>query len=262
MPRTVHIYSSDGTNHNTYTIKINVHQEEGDTFSWQQMGPEYLIDGPDATTYYQQDGSRLIGWSTTELYRLTLDKRLLVSRNGGDTWEEELLDEDASMLPVQDICIISYPANLADSTDYVLMVGNRSLSEYPQESIAMVWRKIVDYSVDGPKGHWTYMEHASDTTMALPRLENLRIVKYDDGVLALGGAGIGGCTTAPYTQFYQSRDNGITWKYNARYQLPAGFDTSASYVQMRTDENNFLWLYSTGTNQVWRGRLNRLGWEK
>lgn len=260
QPRQFQVYASDGSGYNTYTIQVNVHQETGDEFVWKSVGQSWQ---PGSTTAQPAlpAGIRLwIGRSTTEQYALSDDNRLMVSRDGGVTWEADQLDEDASLLPTQDVAIVSYPMPLADSTDYVLLVGNRSVSEYPQESIAMVWRKIVDYGKNAPAAHWAYMERSDNNRLALPRLQHLTLARYDDGILALGAAGIGGCTDEAYSQFYQSRDNGITWKYNARYQLPEGFDRSADSVLMETDDANFLWLYCSGTGQVWRGRLNRLGW--
>ena len=210
---------------------------------------------------YDTNLKQLLGASTTELYALSNDDKLMVSNDDGETWEEDLLDEDASMLPVQDISMVCYPMSMASKTDYVLMAGNRSESAYPQESIAMVWRKIVDYEEYAPESWWTYMERSDNNQLALPRLQNLSLAKYDDGILAIGGAGIGGSTKAAYSQIYQSRDNGITWKYNEHYQLPDGFDTNATSVAMLVDNQQHLWLFCGGTGQVWRGHLNRLGWK-
>lgn len=106
------------------------------------------------------------------------------------------------------------------------------------------------------------MEHNDNTQMTLPRLENLTMVYYGDGLLALGGAGIGGATQTPWSQFYQSRDNGITWKYNKNYQLPSDFDYSSTKVVMSVDDNNYLWLVCEDTGLVWRGRVNKLGWKE
>lgn len=260
QPRDIRVYASDGSGYNTYTIHVNVHQEEGNKFVWQQTDNNWT---PDVTPQNLPQGiKQRIGSSSTEQYALSDDNRLMVSKDNGETWQEETLDDDAALLPTQDIAIVSYPMNMNDSTDYVVMVGNRNPNDYPQETTAMVWRKIVDYSKNAPAARWTYMERSDNSLLTLPRLQNLTIAKYDDGILALGGAGIGGCTLGAYTQIYQSRDNGITWKYNSRYQLPEGFDKSAASVQMTTDEDNFLWLHCSGTGQVWRGRLNRLGWGK
>jgi hypothetical protein len=87
------------------------------------------------------------------------------------------------------------------------------------------------------------------------------MVKYDDGILAFGGEGIGGCNEQAYSMMYQSRDNGITWKYNPWYVFPDEFDSHATKVTATVDVANFLWLYCEGSGQVWRGRLNKLGWK-
>ena len=257
QPRKFYIFSSDGEGETIYTISVNVHQQEGNEFIWELAGNDYepAVGGEPTLP---AGIKMLIGKGEYEEYAMSDDNRLMVSRDGGVSWQEELLDDDASLLPVQDIALIHYPMYLAENTDYVILVGNRSISEYPQEDIAMVWRKIVDK--DKTTGHWTYMERTDGNRFALPRLENLTIVAYDDGILAMGGKGIGGCDKEPYSQIYQSRDNGITWKYNAVYQIPAGFDTSATDVDAVVDKEHYLWLYCTGSKQVWRGRLNRLGW--
>ena len=257
QPRKFYIFSSDGEGETVYTVSVNVHQQEGDEFKWELMGNDYqptVVEGP----FLPAGIKMLIGKGEYEEYALSDDNRLMMSRDGGVSWQEEPLDDDASLLPVQDIAIVHYPMYLAENTDYVVLVGNRSVSEYPQEKIAMVWRKIVDKNKT--TGHWTYMERTDGNRFALPRLENLTIVAYDDGILAMGGKGIGGCDKEPYSQIYQSRDNGITWKYNPVYQIPAGFDTSATDVDAVVDNEFYLWLYCTGSKQVWRGRLNSLGW--
>ncbi|MBR1548826.1 MAG: hypothetical protein IJ637_08910 [Prevotella sp.] len=260
VPRTFYVYSTDGTAYSKYTISVNVHQENGDEFVWQQTSDSW-DPGMDDATVLPAGIKQLIGGCTTEQYALSTDQRLMVSRDGGQTWQEDLLDDDASLLPVRDLSLVSYPLHLSDSTDYVVLVGNRSTDEYPQEQIAMVWRKIVDYGSNAPQGRWTYMERTDGNMHALPRLEQLSIIKYDDGILAFGGAGLGGLQHSPWSAIYQSRDNGITWKTTSRYQMPADFDYSATKVDASVDAYNNIWLKCSGTGQVWRGRLNRLGWD-
>lgn len=261
QPRTFGVVSTDGTAFCEYTVNVNVHQEDGDEFRWDLTDSTWVAPVDDQPVL-PQGIKQLLGRCTSEQYALSDDNKLMVSRDNGTTWEEDLLDEDASMLPVQDLSMVCYPMYLSDSTDYVVLVGNRSVSEYPQEEIAMVWRKIIDYSSNGPVGRWTYMERTDGNLLALPRMQNLNIVKYDDGILAFGGAGIGGAQTPAWSKIYQSRDNGITWKENSRYQMPAGFDTSATSVDVSVENDQLLWLRCSGTGQVWRGRLNRLGWAK
>jgi hypothetical protein len=284
--------------HTDYTVKVNVHGEDGSLFVWQKMsvsevlaqlkdveahywaGTMYLEGRMgDMTQIYRVDDKglvmldeettgkllppgmkRWIGSTSQEVYGLSDDNDLMVSLDGGVTWESDILDDDRHLLPVQDIAFVSYPLYYATNTEYALLVGNRSVGDFPDDKTAMVWRKIVDNDEYTPEGFWSYLEPAGD--MALPRMAHMSLVAYDDGILAIGGEDISeGVFSAPYAQFYQSRDDGITWKYNNSYQLPDGFDENATSVGMAVDDDDYLWLFCGGTGQVWRGRLNKLGWQ-
>jgi len=260
-PRRVRIFSSDGSCFNEYYISVDAHQENGNEFVWHLTDDNWT---PNLNAQLLPAGiSQLLGGSTNEQYALSTDNKLMVSHDSGATWQEEVITADADKLPTRDLSLISYPMANADSVDYVLLVGNREVNEQNNEAIAMVWRKVVDYSQNAPKSNWSYIErntHIGDS-LALPRLTNLNIVKYDDGILAIGGEGIGGCSIEPYTFMYQSRDNGITWKFNPTYLMPDGFGSYATNVKASVDSDHFLWLHCEGSGEVWRGRLNRLGWK-
>ncbi len=259
--RKIRVYSSDGTNYNQYYVSIDAHKEDGTLFIWKQTQSDWMA-APDAQQL--PTGIRqILGSSKTEKYAMSTDNKLMVSYDDGATWKEDLVTEDLDKLPTRDLSLISYPMTNTDSVDYVLLIGNREVSDQDKDSVAMVWRKVVDYGKNASKAVWNYMERdAVSDSLALPRLENLTMVKYDDGILAFGGKGIGGCTVKPYTQIYQSRDNGLTWKYNSHYKYPEGFDKLlTTKLKVVVDKDNFLWLYCEGSGQVWRGRLNKLGWK-
>ena len=260
QPRKFRVFSSDGSVYNDYYVSVNAHQEDGDEFVWKLVDDNWTAV-PDAMPL-PAGIKQLLGKSTTEQYALSTDNKLMVSRDNGATWQEDAVTDDADLLPTRDLSLISYPMTNTDSVDYVLLIGNREVNEQNNESIAMVWRKVVDYSKQAPQARWTYMErNAKSDSLALPRMENLTMVKYDDGILAFGGMGLGGFDQLPYYTIYQSRDNGITWKYNPIYDYPEGFDHYADNVRAVVDNDNFLWLYCEGSGQVWRGRLNKLGWK-
>lgn len=298
-PRIFMVWSNDGEGFKEYKVCVNKHKEKENQFVWHQMASSdklvplsnlhayyyegeiyltgdngdvsetYHVDKDGKLTAYDSSSSRLpdgikkwIGTTSEEIYALSNDNRLMVSRDDGKTWEEDMLDEDASMLPVRDIAFVSYPLYYATNTEYALMVGNRSVEQYPQERIAMVWRKIVDNDPYTPEGIWTYMERSDYNQLALPRLENLSLVAYDDAILAIGGADITpGVVSSRYAQFYVSRDDGITWKQNSSYTFPDGFNTDTNSVAMIADDEYNLWLFCGTTGQIWRGRLNKLAWE-
>lgn len=332
------VYASDGTGYSTYTVKLNVHKQEGEQFVWTKMNPNNVIaqmtglkavtngeckyifgnhnghtrvlstsDGTSWTepvsnintlfdadawknvcvkndtifmlsgsnifkctngsdweqVFYNSDNltlKQLIGASTAELYGMAENNSIWMSKNGSD-WTQEDMDESHTLLPTDEIVTVSYPMYLADSTDNVIMAGSRDITEYPADTISMVWRKIADYQKHAPKGQWTYMERTDYNIMALPRMKNISLLRYDDTILAIGGQGIGETYNDAYQQVYQSRDNGITWKKTTKFNMPDNFDVSISCMAAVVDENNFIWLFSAGTGEVWRGRLNRLGWD-
>lgn len=217
-------------------------------------------------TYTDADGNagtiaRLVGAGTKEMYAISSDRRIAVSRDGGATWAPDNgTAADSEWLPDEDVAFCCAPFAHADSTDYVLMAGNCNTDKFAGDTTAVVWRKIAEYASDSKSGQWVYIDLDPKAPFALPRMANIAVAGYDGRIIAIGGAGKGGCTLAPYTQMYDSRDGGITWKRNADYALPDDFDSTATDVAAVTDGDNNLWLVCAGTGQVWRGRMNRLGW--
>jgi hypothetical protein len=153
VPRKFVVFSSDGDGRSEYTVSVNVHQEQSGVFRWEQRAAGDYPTHPLDAQYLGENIKQYLGRSSVEMYALSVDNMLMVSRDHGATWQEDQLDEDAAMLPTQDLSLISYYMDdVAENTDYVLLVGNRSTESYPQESIAMVWRKIVDNDEYAPKG--------------------------------------------------------------------------------------------------------------
>jgi hypothetical protein len=217
-----------------------------DAITWSSMGPT--------------DIDRLVAASTTELYSIK-GKKLQRSLDGGTNWEQESLDDDSTFLPSQDFSYYTMPLASNDSTDRVMLVGNRSDEEFNSDTTAVVWNKIVEYSKGSNNENWIYYDKSADNYYVYaPRLRNLTMVPYDDGVLAFGGDGVGKSKAKAFSQFYQSRDNGITWKNNSLYFFPEGFSSSGSSFAAVVDSKKCLWIICGESGQVWRGRLNRLGW--
>ncbi len=247
-PRSIVVYPSSGVGYNEYVVQVNVHKQEAEEMVWTRMSdvafPEEVATPAGLKQY--------LGKSTVEEYGISTDNKLMVLKKDQTTWEQDLADdaEDAAFLPTQNVALVSYPLFLSDSTDYVLMAGASDANS----KRAMVWRKIVDYSKAAPKSQWTLIERNDNDIYNLPILENLTLVKYDDGILAFGG---------DYYKIYKSRDNGITWKEFTDFGMPAEFKhTDIQHITIQTDADNYIWLYCDygSSKEVWRGRINRLGW--
>ena len=250
-PRIITALSNDGQGTRKYTVNINVYQEDPNAFVWKLMSNDWSPENTDDAEDDLPPGIKcILGRSTKEEYALSTDNRMMVLNDGSTEWEEDLLNDDASLLPTEDVSLVCYPMVLTPNTDYVLIAGNRDAKAYPQETIAKVWRKTVDNDEQAERGVWTYMERPADALYQLPRMENLSLIYYDDSILAFG---------MPFTDIYQSRDNGITWKVGETYQMPKDFDyVKTTSVKVVVDDDNYIWLYCSGSGQLWRGTLNKL----
>lgn len=296
----VYTLSNNG-NHSTYNVSVNVHKELGDYFVWHKLTTNetlktlsnveahywknqmyvsgdigdqnmtYIVDKEGKMTPFYGEANQLpegikrwIGSTTNleEIYALSTDNRLMVSTDLTASWHEDKLDDSPNFLPTEDIAYVSYPLEYASNTEYALIVGNRSKDLYSGDETAVVWRKIVDKDEYTPDGIWTFMDWEDDAEYTLPRLDNFSLVVYDDGILAIGGAAAEEGEDVQYTSIYQSRDDGITWKYNANYQLPDEFNPKVNSIGMAVDENSTLWLFCGKTGEIWYGRLNKMGWKE
>lgn len=333
-PRTVRIMSSDGQGYTDYTVKVNVHKEDGNQFVWNELKSSsevermkgmkalyhndiiYLFGDLDDKTqiirikddnnwerigktmnfssnawknvttmlgyfflydqnvlYVSTDGDQwtpasyqaeqpikqLIGASTFELYALSMENKIMVSKDAGESW---LIDNNdkPSMLPSEDITIVNYPVYMAERCEQVIMIGNRPAGT--NDRYAAVWRKIVDFDDFKEGGSWSYMDLGSMEDFLLPRLTDYNLLCYEDGLLAFGKFPVFSIESKPYLKIYQSRDNGITWKIKDKiYAFPEEMGNKETVtISSVVDNDNNIWLFCTGTGEVWKGRLNSAGW--
>lgn len=196
--------------------------------------------------------AQLVASNSKELYGLTDDGKMMLSADGGDTWQEDALDEDASWLPQAETAYACTPVKMTYHADQIILAGiSPAIS-----SIASVWRKISEHDTQGQQDKWVYMERSDDNRFALPQLKSLVMMPYDDGILAWGVKDDG-----EFSPIYQSRDNGLIWKTNTRYKLPEDFNGSINSFAATTDGVD-IWLVSGESGEVWQGHLNRIAWEK
>lgn len=203
---------------------------------------------------------RLLGSSRTKLYAMTADGRIASSGINGVSWEYDGVAGDAGMLPAGDISIGCLPMATDKNAEHVVMAGNRDAVAFGADTMAVVWNKIEEYGQGSERHGWIPCN--GDHKYQLPRMAGVKILAYGDVLVALGGSGTGASTAKAFSQIYVSRDYGLTWHSDYRYVLPKDFTGGGSDVfAFAADSDNFLWIISGGTGQVWRGRLNRLGWE-
>ena len=299
QPREMRVYAPDGSGYRAYTVKINVHQEDGDVFKWKNISTNNLfstLDGMKAVAckdyiyvagnngaqtklYYTaiSDGSNWTEYGTTfpaDAYKnlLSHNGNIFLRAKTGDTyivttqedgkpnttvetgqdaitallasdgehlyalnnngelvrsdtqegyncsWSTETLDNGNTFLPSQDI---SYTLSALRTNNTLsalrtnnnaarlVLIGNRSVEEYASDAAAQIWGKIIEYD-NNTNSTWMYYDGTS-AAQQLPRLGGLTAFVYGDAIVALGGKGIGACTTTPFYMFYASYDGGISW---------------------------------------------------
>lgn len=328
QPRVFRCLSLDGTGWRKYDVKVNVHQQSGDDFHWNQMADQtalsqlsqmkaiamgdslyvwgtvggysvvlggsreeanlkllapdintpfaeevhkgvvtmgqrmyfvnngYVLRTPDGIHYEQmnhgQDGLlRLIAASRRELFALNQSGAIVASRDEGATWEATTVDDDAKLMPKEIAGYTCQAMRTNDDVDRVMIVGNVEGQQY-----ASAWTKISDYNDAHITYPWTYVDMADNHRYALPAYDALTVSAYHEGALALGRTASG-----DFSPLLYSNDGGITWKNTYTAALPEAFKAQKGAFACVADADNYIWLLNNN-GQVWRGRLDRLGWQK
>ena len=343
QPRKFIVTSQDGTYKRVYTVMLNVHKEQADSFQWKKMGVAAQLSslkgmkmvvaanriwvlGSDGiqTQVYCTSATQPDNWETKGTFSADAYKNLVVCHNkpfildNGTLWkidandtsweiaeyssngacpmkqlvgsdgvkvfgvdesgklyasngaenscndftEEELGGEEAAFFPTDDFNGVPLPVSTNNEFTRLVVIGNRSIDQYPSDATAMVWQKLSDYGDFAENQPWQCLSEEARTSFQLPRLTNLTAFQYDGGMLAFGGDGIGGSTHKAFGNLYVSVDGGLSWQTEKRFSLPEDFASSKTVFAATSDSQHYIWIICGDNGQIWRGRLNRLGWKQ
>lgn len=185
--------------------------------------PEALVAAGRQSLYAQRDGT-------------------VYASTDGVEWVAETLDEPAEW-PLANYVSAAQLSRTDKQLENILMVGNA-------DGQAKVWKRVVDLTGHENFG-WFYLPAEDKNPYPCPNLQNAALMTYDTGSLLVGN------TAEGRLALYQSSDNGRTWVPDA-ITLPAGM--TGTTVAAATDDDHYVWMICGGSGDVWRGRLNRLGW--
>lgn len=218
----------------------------------------FYVSASDGSLYESQDGQqwnplgvareglRLVA-KTPDFYYAMLNGRLCRSTDAVD-WVEEALDDSPSWLPSYQTRYRFYQQS--NGNYRVMLCGACS----PEDEYCQVWSKMWQASGSENETEWIYFCHTRENPYNCPRLENLVLLPYDGKMWVMGGAGAG---YKAFEYIFISNDHGITWKPDADLHMPSEMLGVSEPFAATVDENNYIWLFAG--NQVWRGRINRLG---
>src|SRR5574344_655331 len=280
-PRVFVVYSNSGTATRSYTVTVNVHQEDSLAFKMTAVtvaapfssltamkavrlnNDIYLFgtNGSVAKAYKSTNGTvwtEIIGVSSLSAYAYknivtkggyiyTLSNGTVVRSSDGSSWTKETLDESSALLPTENVSGACFASKTNAYTDRIVIVGNRSASY--DDNYAQVWGKIDEYSNGSDNQPWNYYPHDNDDKYLLPVMKNMQVISYGNEMLAIG---------TDSANIYHSKDQGITWKTGSTYVLPDAFLSSNAPFAVIEGNNSNIWLIRG--SKVWVGRINYIAW--
>ena len=159
--------------------------------------------------------------------------------------------------PLYGVSIASYRLKHNSKIVRYMLVG------YTTEAMdgdAVVWSRLS--TEDG----WVKYENENNP-FACPSLKGLSVLRYDDFLYAVGGAGVAqNEKVGAFSSFYISRDNGITWKAPEGFYQRIPADLQDEYKDApfaaTVDSNNVMWIVRGGEKPLaCKGIINRLGFK-
>ena len=186
--------------------------------------------------------SALVATGTASIFGIYNGQMLCSS--DGINWSIDQLDE-AQPLPETNLCGLRLTSRTYDSVEDILVGGT-------VDGNASLWRRTIDLT--GTYTYpWNYFPITAEIKYPFPALNHASFMEYDKAAMLVGLEMDG-----TLSEFYLSRDRGRTWKSEG-YTKPT-IATCTSIVAA-PDNDNFIWLLCGGSGEVWKGRLNRLGWD-
>lgn len=118
----------------------------------------------------------------------------------------------------------------------------------------LLWTKL------SAESQWYRISSSEDHNLKCPVLSDMSMIRYDGQLYAFGG---------PMDNFYESRDNGITWRectslretyntWNNYMQIPKAYKGIQEPFCSAVDSRNVIWFISSDSRGVWKGYINRL----
>lgn len=191
-----------------------------------------------------------------KLYAINADNHFIESEDGV-TWKEN--EEVPTNFPRTHLSYAASPLETNKAIERMTIMGDNGI---PTDTAAIVWTKLTTENT------WADYPINEKETRYCPKLENIAMIYYNDQLYAFGGPGKSYDKEIPaFSKFYESKDQGITWfpvKRDAGFPdtFTALYKKAEGNYSFVVDKENFLWIIWSESGEVWRGRINKLGFKK
>lgn len=186
---------------------------------------------------------------------------------GVDTENYYIESEDGIVWNRYDLMPAEFPTNQISAVSYVLdtnnelgrtvLIGNNDIVT---DTITSIWTTLNTETC------WSDISN-ENKNYACPKLENSQLIRYQNQLYMFGGPGQYKGAIQAFKYFYVSEDNGISWKaITKKMMFPnefnALYEESEGNYSCIVDDQQFIWIMWSQTGEVWRGRINKIGFEK
>lgn len=258
--------SADGSNWSQTTpatLDADAYQNlmtDGEKALFISGGYLYATTDGKSWTWTATTQKQLVAATTHHLFAYDAEGALNHSTDNGSTWTKEDIDaNDAAYLPRQNVSSAILALTTNSDSYRIIMQGSRDVTAHSTDTANVVWAKVIDPN-DNTQPWICYYGSDSQAKYRLPRLAHLQMANSALGLVAFGGKGLGACKKEAHKMFWNSTDKGLTWQEDTVVTVPTDFASSNDALAFTIDANNYVWLVCGNSAQVWRGRLNKLGW--
>lgn len=166
----------------------------------------------------------------------------MASSTDGQSWT--LMEMEAGGFTGQPAAALAYAQE--NGNDRVLL-----LDPVTNGQPYSAWSLLEEY-----EDSWVLFAQPGDNDQLLPVRQKLSLFLYDDVIIALGGALVGGEASTALNKFYVSMDSGITWWPSETLVPPTAIRGITGAVAAAA-QGEYFWVVAG--EQVWRVRLNSYG---
>lgn len=225
-----------------YILAENELYQSTDGLHWTSAGSELRLSALTAAIASGNE-KKLTGVTTDNLY---------AESNDGSTWTTyAAMPEDFAQGVYS---YASYPLATNDALHRIVLMGQNDVEE---DSVNIVWSQLAT------EHEWTPLS-MEENNHECPNMENAGMIHYNGLLYAFGGPGKNGSSVEAFAHFYVSNDNGIGWdKVTEDVLFPEDFTSlynqAGGHYSFAIDDNHFVWFMWGNTGEVWRGRINKLG---
>lgn len=217
-------------------------------------------DGEEWTLLPSSEGKTLLGTSSRSIIATDSEGNIFKTSDFGETWTSLQKNGDVTYLPTEGITMLHRNISSVATAEEILLVGNRSIESYPDDTTAVEWGYVEETDDYSEPQKFTHYDWTDGSSYKLPRLVGMQCARSGQSYYAIGAGGEGALSLDPFGAIYSSADGGVTWHKETKVTPPTGFTSSTNAFTMFSDSDNFIWIICGGSGNVWRGRINKVGW--